>query len=166
MSLSISSHGWNPALSPSYSAWASIYNGVNVLQNTGLSGSNLASVTTAETDSPLFSPTGSGNTSLSTNLHNNIALNPSESNTASKASQKISSLLGQSVTSTQSFLAQMQQTTNPLFQNTSSVDMVKLIQDSQNGLTENTAPSYYLNTFNPYSYLSPPPSGSVINLVT
>ena len=161
MTSAISSYGWNPLLSPSYQTWASISSGGSSLGSSGLPSQLLSNLNTSQVSSSLLSPNGTS--SLSTGLYNTVAVKPSNYSSAANAYQVMANALGGSSMSTQEFLSQMQQYTDPLLPaNTSGASA--LLSGWQNSLLESSAPNFYLNTFNPYSYVAPV-SGNQVNLL-
>ncbi|WAH39526.1 hypothetical protein [Alicyclobacillus dauci] len=174
----ISSYGWNPLLSPSYSNWASVANSATTMDSSGMSPQLQSEISAAETNGELFqnSSASNGNSSLLAGLNEEVALNPNDFNTAYQTGQVITNMLGGNNMSTQDFLAQTQKYANPLFQvnngtsgtnGISSSDMSSLLSQSENSAMESFAPNYYLSTFNPYSYLMPDSTGnsSILSLL-
>jgi|GEM_PF-4058795 len=165
MTSAISSYAWNPLLSPSYSNWAAIANNAGSLSRNGLPAQSMASLSSASLDSALLSATGSSSPMPA--IDTALTLNPAQYNATYNAYQTLMQDENGNALSTQDFLAQFQQYTNPLLP-TGNSDTTTLITQAQNSKLEDAAPAYYLNTFNPYSYLTPPSGqpSSMINLLT
>lgn len=143
--MNMSSYGWNPLLSPSYSSWTSTAANASRLINNGISSQSLSALTSAQTDNVLF------NASPSSSLYDYATISSNAYQLLYRADNAVTNVMTGSSVSPQQFFEQTQTGANPLFSSPSPQS--SLFTAEQTSVLESSAPQYYLNTFNPYHVL-------------